>query len=294
MALDTIVTGSKLTALANAIRTKGGTSAPLTLDGMAQAVADIPTGGGGNNLLKNRLIGTNIPAYHYTVAATDFITNEEARQANIFELPVAAFAFDQNVEAIEVPAWVTSLNDGTFAGCANLESLTFAGSINQIRSYSSISGFQGGTPITYCGSLTSLSIPLQNNGSVSIYSTPVSYCFNLEKLTLTGTPSQISFNSAGLATYCTSLEEVQICDGLVNLGAAYARALAGCSAMKRLILFNTTVPTLPSTSLFDYTAGGAPASFEGIYVVDALVDEYKAATNWAGYASYIKPISELV
>lgn len=45
MADKSIVSNSKLTALANAIRTKGGTSAQLTVDGMAQAVADIPTGG---------------------------------------------------------------------------------------------------------------------------------------------------------------------------------------------------------------------------------------------------------
>ena len=47
MAKDTIVTGSKLTAIANAIRAKGGTSAQLTLDQMPQAVDDLPTGGGG-------------------------------------------------------------------------------------------------------------------------------------------------------------------------------------------------------------------------------------------------------
>lgn len=44
MAADTIVTGSKLTAIANAIRGKTGGSARLTLDEMAQAVANIPVG----------------------------------------------------------------------------------------------------------------------------------------------------------------------------------------------------------------------------------------------------------
>ena len=47
MAQDTLVTGSKLTAIANAIRTKGGTSAQITLDQMPAAVAAIPSGGGG-------------------------------------------------------------------------------------------------------------------------------------------------------------------------------------------------------------------------------------------------------
>lgn len=31
-----------------------------------------------------------------------------------------------------------------------------------------------------------------------------------------------------------------------------------------------------------------------IYVPDALVDSYKAATNWSTYASQIRPLSEYV
>ena len=44
MSADTIVTGSKLTAVADAIRERGGTDAPLTLDAMPAAVAAIPSG----------------------------------------------------------------------------------------------------------------------------------------------------------------------------------------------------------------------------------------------------------
>lgn len=50
MADKVYVTKSKLTAVADAIRTKGGTSASLTLDQMPAAVNAIPSGGGGVNL----------------------------------------------------------------------------------------------------------------------------------------------------------------------------------------------------------------------------------------------------
>ena len=44
---NAIVQTSKLIALGDAIRAKAGTSSEMTLDEMATAVANIPTGGGG-------------------------------------------------------------------------------------------------------------------------------------------------------------------------------------------------------------------------------------------------------
>lgn len=43
---DRVVSSSKLTAIANAIRTKAGTQSSMTLDEMPTAIANIPSGGG--------------------------------------------------------------------------------------------------------------------------------------------------------------------------------------------------------------------------------------------------------
>ena len=43
---DRVVSSSKLTAIANAIRTKAGTQSSMTLDDMPTAIANIPSGGG--------------------------------------------------------------------------------------------------------------------------------------------------------------------------------------------------------------------------------------------------------
>lgn len=56
MADKVYVTKDKLTAVADAIRTKGGTSASLTLDQMPAAVQAIPSGGG-EDLLQHRISG---------------------------------------------------------------------------------------------------------------------------------------------------------------------------------------------------------------------------------------------
>lgn len=64
-----------------------------------------------------------------------------------------------------------------------------------------------------------------------------------------------------------------------------------CSALTSVALRNTEkVCTLSNTSAFTYTPIASGTGY--IYVPDALVDQYKAATNWSAYAAQIKPLSE--
>jgi hypothetical protein len=63
--------------------------------------------------------------------------------------------------------------------------------------------------------------------------------------------------------------------------------------MERLIIKATNPPTLGGGSFYGSTQGAVPPNFDGIYVPDASVAAYKAASNWSVFASYIKPMSEL-
>ena len=49
---------------------------------------------------------------------------------------------------------------------------------------------------------------------------------------------------------------------------------------------STTPPTLSNT-------GAIPSTIRAIYVPDASVEVYKAATNWSSFASKIKGVSEM-
>lgn len=80
-------------------------------------------------------------------------------------------------------------------------------------------------------------------------------------------------------------------------------AFRSCYLLKTLVLGGTNVVRLANTNAFSYChhiLGTVDATYnpEGlkdgyIYVPDNLVEQYKVATNWATYASQIKPISEL-
>ena len=86
---------------------------------------------------------------------------------------------------------------------------------------------------------------------------------------------------------CTALEYVR----LQKASRIEANAFRSCSALKALVLDNPNGCTLVATSAFTSTAIEAGTGY--IYVPDAIVSNYKAASNWATYANQIKPISEL-
>lgn len=70
-----------------------------------------------------------------------------------------------------------------------------------------------------------------------------------------------------------------------NISSIEDSAFNQCSGLTSITVNRTTPPTLGGTYVFDNT-NDCP-----IYVPDASVSAYKAATNWSEYASRIKPIS---
>lgn len=87
--------------------------------------------------------------------------------------------------------------------------------------------------------------------------------------------------------YCRSLASITIPNSVTSINSY---AFEGCASC---LLFDfrgaTQVPTLSSTDAFRYTP-----SNKKIVVPDALYDEWKSATNWSSYASYIVKASEYV
>lgn len=63
-----------------------------------------------------------------------------------------------------------------------------------------------------------------------------------------------------------------------------------CTSLSILICNAVTPPGLGNIRCFEGTPIASGTGY--IYVPDASVDAYKAATNWATYADQIKPLSE--
>lgn len=101
-----LVDGADLTSVANAIRTKGGTSASLAFpSGFVSAIAAIPSGGGGSDYLVNRLNGT------LTEYSSDDVTT------------VTPYAFNGNqITTVSLPNCI-SLGNNAFRALSSLTAL---------------------------------------------------------------------------------------------------------------------------------------------------------------------------
>ena len=115
------------------------------------------------------------------------------------------------------------------------------------------------------------------------------YAFSQCKLTRVVFPNVVQID-IGAFNNCSPLEfaDFSSVNSVKGIGAT---AFRYCSDFATLILRNQEVARLVGVNALDGTAIAAGTGY--VYVPDNLVDSYKTATNWATYASQIKPLSEL-
>lgn len=79
---------------------------------------------------------------------------------------------------------------------------------------------------------------------------------------------------------CTSLTHIEL-PSTINM--IKGQAFYGCGSLGYILIKATTPPTLDSVAV--------PSEIASIFVPDASVDAYKAATRWSDFAAKIRPIS---
>lgn len=176
---------------------------------------------------------------------------------------------DGTATELVFPSSLTYIKQYTFQGCVNLETITGLENVTEC----SMNSFYN------CRALKAISLPNLKIGG--------SYCFQgctqLTELVLPKLEATPSYMVSG----CRQLEYLHLAS-VVSI--AYG-SFMNCSALTKLVLSNTTkVATLVNVSAF---SGSAIASGTGyIYVPAALIDTYKAATNWSTYAAQFRVLEE--
>ncbi len=171
---------------------------------------------------------------------------------------------DRTATSIEIPEGTTSIGVYAFRGCTGLTSIMIPDSVTSI----------GAGAFGSCTSLTSITIP---DSVTSIGYSVFSGCSGLTSITIPHSVTSIG----EFAFYdCTGLTSITIGNGVTSIGNSMFR---GCTNLTE-IDFSThnAVPTLADTSAFSNTSASLV-----IKVPSALVDEWKAATNWSTYADKI-------
>ena len=180
-----------------------------------------------------------------------------------------AFRNCTSLAGITLPASLTSIGDGAFNGCKSLTSVVNFENTQLTRViYGAFSG---------CTLLAGITLP---DTLTSIYDRAFEVCSSLTEITLPAGVTSIgnyAFNG------CTSLAGITLPASLTSIGGG---AFNGCKSLQYIRIEATTPPTLSNTDAI-------PPTIRAIYVPDASVEAYQAATNWSSFASKIKGISEM-
>ena len=171
---------------------------------------------------------------------------------------------DRTATSFEIPEGTTGIGSYAFAYCLSLASIIIPDGVTLISE-----GAFGN-----CTSLTSITIP-DSVTSIGFYA--FRGCTGLTSVIIgNGVTSIVGYAFSG----CTGLTSITIPDSVTNIDDG---AFEDCTNLTE-IDFSThnAVPTLSDTSAFSNTSASLV-----IKVPSALLDEWKAATNWSTYADKI-------
>lgn len=212
---------------------------------------------------------------------------------NVTSIGDFVFRNCQSLTNINIPKSVTSIGMGAFQGCYPLTNVTIPESVTSIgigtfSSCYSLTNINIPESVTSIGpaafqesySLTSINIP---DGITSIGLQTFSSCYSLTSINV---PSSVTSIGQNAFNNCTNLENITIPNSVTSIGE---HAFTNCYLIQNYVFNCTSVPTLSGTSVFTNINQVATI----IWVKDELVENYKSATNWSTYATYIKPISAM-
>ena len=291
---------NKLTAIADAVREKTGSTGAMSLDDIPVAVSSLGAGGGDTSAEDAVISGTVVEYTNNRVESIGryiFQNNTALKKVtfnNVKTVKQSAFSGCTYMESVsmpkletvdyegfrscqylnwtELPSGLKSVGQGGFYFCNKLAVKNFPSTLTSIGSQ----GFQQCTKMTEANFYSDVTI-----GAQAFYQ-----CNGLTKLYFKGKPT---LDSGTHFRGCTQLKTVEFDDP--RAVTIPTNCFYECSRIEVFILRSTTLSTLASTSAFTNSSIASGAGY--IYVDDNLVDSYKTATNWSTYATKIKGISEL-
>lgn len=252
-----IVQDTTLTAIADAVRAKKGTTEPIALTDFAAEIESIQSGGGSGENKLALVVGAQSADNPYDITASDLEGVTEIKQYTFYganglisiELPTtctsigtSAFYGCSLLPSVDMPK-VTSIGNRTFYGCEALPSVEMPNVISI-----------GDSAFRSCSALTSVSMP----NVTSIGNDAFRICSSLTSLTIPST-------CTGIGTYALQ---------------------CGTTTNKCTFTFEATTPPTISSRTFD------GSKINKIIVPVGCGETYKTATNWTTVADYIVEATE--
>ena len=298
---------SDISDIADAIRSKNGTSNTYKVSQMASAIQAIPTGitptgtkqisitqngtttedvtnyasaeitvnvsGGGGISVDGIATGVE-PSGSITITASSivgqaFINNTGITGVTGNNLTIIAGGAFQSCTNMTSASFpnVTQIGDDGFNGCTKLVSID----VRKLVEFVTKRGFSGCSKLTtFVGGLTKLT-------------TISEYCFYKTRVPVFVFPaitSGIGSNCFGVNTALTT------CDFGVGLNSVGASAFSGASSFTTLIIRKASVASLSDISAFKNTPFRSGKAGGTLYVPNDLISSYQSASNWSTILGY--------
>lgn len=197
-----------------------------------------------------------------------------------------AFYNCSECETITLPNTITSIGSSSFSSCRRLKAIVIPKGVTSITTTSSFSTCAtakyislpmgvtsyGNNFFSGCSGLKAVTIPSD------LTELPTSFfnnCSNINSITL---PNNITTISNNAFSYCYCLTSLTIPSNVSSIGNT---AFTDCCGMKEYHIKPTTVPTAGTTIFKNMPTDCI------IYVPSASLSDYKTASNWSTYASYM-------
>lgn len=212
-------------------------------------------------------VNVNVESSVDTTIEDGLITRTLTEYRNDRVTSVGDYAFNQNktIKSVSMQN-VTNIGNYGFCDCSNLVSVNFP-LLTTV-----------GDRVFQNTKVTSIDFPLLKNVGRNI-------CYNGSNLETVNLPSATTL---GWYVFYACKKLTRLDFPVLTFIEGYS--FNGCTALETLILRSSTVCTLNNTTAL---ASSAIANGTGyIYVPAALVEEYKAATNWSAYADEIRAIED--
>ena len=157
-----------------------------------------------------------------------------------------------------------------YASNSDNRNKVYGNAIRKVELGSGVASIGGGA-FQHCYGLSSITIP----DSVTSIGGAFQYCYSLLGITI---PDSVTSIGSSTFYYCYSLSSITIPDSVTSIGNG---AFGGCYGM-RYYDFSacTAIPALSNTNAFN----DMPSDCQ-MLIPSSLYNNWKAATNWATYAS---------
>lgn len=241
----------------------------------------------------------SIPYYWFCDNSNIHSFNEFVYFKSVKTIELTAFRNCKSLEEISFPPYVESIQPNAFLNCtslryaniANTYSLDFGSFRNcplldidlSLTTIWSNTAVGGGIAIET--GIVRVNAPMLTTMSTTQYTSHFQGCVRLEEVVNLGSITTIPDGNVNYSVFrgCQNLRKVTLPPSLSHLGAF---TFNKCTTLA-VVISEATTPPVCGTTPFANTNN----TFI-IYVPDASVEAYKAATGWNSFAARIKGISE--